>query len=58
MEFSARQVIGACFARMKANGIRIVEIASRAEPAVSNYLYDALSPQIKREVHKYTKVAV
>jgi hypothetical protein len=31
------------------------EIASRAEPNVSNYLYDTLSPQTKREVHKYAK---
>ncbi len=52
----AKAVIRACFARMKANGIRTVEIASRAEPAVSNYLYDSLSPQIKREVHKYASV--
>lgn len=51
----ARAVIQACFGRMRANGIRTVEIASRAEPDVSNYLYDALSPQSKREVHKYVK---
>jgi hypothetical protein len=42
---------------MKANGIHTVEIASRAEPDISNYLYDALSPQTKREVHKYAKKA-
>jgi len=51
----AKAVIQECFARMRANGIRTVEIASRAEPAVANYLYDALSPQTKREVHKYAK---
>lgn len=44
-----------CFARMKANGITTVEIASRAEPAVSNFLYRSLSPQTRREVHKYGK---
>ena len=26
-----------------------------AEPAVANYLYDALAPQARREVHKYKK---
>ncbi|MCB0008113.1 MAG: GNAT family N-acetyltransferase [Anaerolineales bacterium] len=51
----AKAVIRECFARMKANGIKIVEIASRAEPAVANYLYDALAPQARREVHKYKK---
>ncbi|MBN2442719.1 MAG: GNAT family N-acetyltransferase [Spirochaetales bacterium] len=44
-----------CFRRMKANGITTVDIASRAEPDVSNFLYDALYPQTKREVHKYGK---
>lgn len=53
----ARAVIQECFARMKANGIHTVEIASRAEPHISNYLYDALSPQTKRKVHKYVKKA-
>lgn len=51
----ATAVIRECFARMKANGIKTVEIASRAEPAVANFLYDSLSPQTKREVHKYVK---
>jgi mycothiol synthase len=51
----ATAVIKECFRRMKANGIRTVEIASRAEPNVSNYLYDSLHPQIRREVHKYAK---
>jgi len=40
---------------MKADGIQTVEISSRAEPAVENFLYDSLSPQTKREVHKYVK---
>jgi len=51
----AQAVIRECFARMKAAGIRTVEIASRAEPAVANFLYDSLSPATKREVHKYGK---
>ena len=51
----AKAVIKECFSRMKANGIRTVEIASPAEPAVANYLYDSLSPQNKREVHRYVK---
>ena len=51
----AKAVIRECFARMKANGIRTVEIASRAEPALANLLYDSLSPQTRREVHKYAK---
>jgi ribosomal protein S18 acetylase RimI-like enzyme len=51
----AKAVVKACFGRMRANGIHIVGIASRAEPDISNYLYDALSPQTKREVHKYAK---
>ena len=51
----AKAVIRECFARMKANGIRTVEIASRAEPAVANLLYDSLGPVCKREVHKYRK---
>jgi len=44
-----------CFRRMHANGITTVHIASMAEPDVSNYLYDSLSPQTKREVYKYAK---
>ena len=40
---------------MKADGIKLVEIASRAEPNVSNFLYDSLGPREKREVHKYVK---
>ncbi len=51
----ASAVIKECFRRMKANGIRTVEIASRAEPDVSNYLYDSLHPRTKREVYKYAK---
>jgi ribosomal protein S18 acetylase RimI-like enzyme len=51
----ASAVIKECFTRMRANGIHTVEIASRAEPAVANYLYDSLSPQAKREVYKYVK---
>jgi len=51
----AKAVIRECFARMKANDIRTVEIASSAEPDISNFLYDSLSPQTKREVHKYQK---
>lgn len=51
----AKAVIRECFARMKANGIQTVEIASSAEPDISNFLYDSLSPQTKREVHKYQK---
>lgn len=49
----AKAMIRECFARMKANGIQIAEIASSAEPDISNLLYDSLSPQTKREVHKY-----
>lgn len=56
-ELFAKAVIKECFARMKANGIHTVEIASRAEPDISNYNYDALSPQTKRKVHKYAKKA-
>jgi ribosomal protein S18 acetylase RimI-like enzyme len=51
----ASAVIKACFRRMKADGIKTVEIASRAEPNVSNVLYDSLHPVTKREVHKYVK---
>ncbi len=51
----AKAINKECFRRMKANGINTVNIASMAEPNVSNYLYDSLSPQIKREVHKYAK---
>ncbi|MBN1250408.1 MAG: GNAT family N-acetyltransferase [Anaerolineae bacterium] len=51
----ASAVIRECFRRMKANGVRTVEIASRAEPNVSNYLYDSLGPKTTREVHKYGK---
>lgn len=54
----AKAINKECFRRMKANGIKTVEIASRAEPAVANYLYDSLSPQTKREVHKYAKKVV
>lgn len=51
----AKAINRECFQRMKANGIKSVEIASRAEPNVSNFLYDALGPTSKREVHKYGK---
>jgi mycothiol synthase len=51
----AKAVVKECFARLKANGVATVEISSRAEPAVSNFLYDSLSPYRKREVHKYGK---
>lgn len=51
----ATAVIRECFQRMKANGIKVVKIASRAEPDVSNYLYESLSPRDKREVHRYSK---
>ena len=54
----AKAVIRACFTRMKSNGIKWVEIASTAEPAVANYLYDSLSPKSKREVHRYSKKIV
>lgn len=49
----AKAVIRECFARMKGNGIQMVEIASNAEPDASNFLYDSLFPQTKKEVHKY-----
>lgn len=51
----AKAVVKECFARLKANGITTMEISSYAEPAVSNFLYDSLSPYRKREVHKYGK---
>jgi len=53
----AKAVIRECFARMQANCIDNVEIASTAEPDVANFLYDSLSPQTKREVHIYTRKA-
>ena len=52
----AKAVIRECFSRMKVNGIKVVEIASPAEPDVANYLYDSLSPRGKREVHRYSKI--
>ncbi|MEZ4637362.1 MAG: GNAT family N-acetyltransferase [Caldilineaceae bacterium] len=51
----AKAINQECFRRMKADGIKLVEIASRAEPNVSNFLYDSLGPREKREVHKYVK---
>ena len=51
----ATAVIKECFKRMKTNGILTVEIASRTEPNISNFLYDSLHPLGKREVHKYAK---
>jgi hypothetical protein len=51
-------VIKECFRRLKANGIKTVEIASRAEPNVSNYLYDSLGPMNKRDVDTYIKQVV
>jgi len=51
----AQAVIRECFARLKASGMYTVEIASRAEPAAANFLYDSLMPSSKREVHKYGK---
>jgi hypothetical protein len=40
---------------MKANGIQTVGIASRAEPNVSNLLYESLGPHINREVPTTTQ---
>ena len=54
----AKAVIRECFGRMRANGIKTVEIASRAEPAIANFLYNSLSPQSLREVHKYRKMTI
>lgn len=51
----ATALIRECFARLKANGIKTVEIASLAEPDVANYLYDCLLPTTKKEVHRYQK---
>ena len=51
----AKAVIRECFGRMKTNGIKIVEIASAAEQEIANYLYESLTPQDKREVHRYSK---
>ena len=51
----ATAVIQECFARLKANGIHTAEIASGAEPNVSNFLYESLHPATKREVHRYLK---
>lgn len=51
----AKAINRECFSRMKANGIKLVEIASSAEPNVANYLYESLSPRNKREVHRYSK---
>lgn len=51
----AKAIIKACFSRMKANGIETVDIASRAEPDISNFLYDALAPHTRRKVCKYGK---
>ncbi|MEZ4620778.1 MAG: GNAT family N-acetyltransferase [Caldilineaceae bacterium] len=44
----AKAINRECFRRMKANGIKTVEIASRAEPDVANFLYNALGPASKR----------
>jgi ribosomal protein S18 acetylase RimI-like enzyme len=51
----AKAVVKECFTRLKANGIATVEISSRAEPAVANFLYESLSPYRKRKVLKYGK---
>ncbi|MCP5098722.1 MAG: GNAT family N-acetyltransferase [Chloroflexi bacterium] len=51
----AKAINRECFTRMKANGIKVAEIASSAEPDIANYLYESLSPRDKREVHRYSK---
>lgn len=51
----AKAIIRECFQRMTANGIKIAYIASPAEPDIANYLYDALSPMSRREVHRYVE---
>lgn len=53
--FLPKTIFRACFQRMLANGIKMADIASPAEPDVANYLYDALSPKTRREVHRYVK---
>jgi len=53
----AKAMIRECFQRLEANGIKIVAIASAAEPNISNFLYDSLSPQVKKKVDFYSKDA-
>ena len=51
----AQVIVRECFQRMKAGGIKTVRIASVAEPAVGNFLYESLGPTSKQEVHRYRK---
>jgi len=52
----ATAVIKECFSRMHAMGIKMVEIASGADPSkMGNYLYDSLNPCRKRAVLEYVK---
>ena len=52
----AQAVVRECFQRMKAGGIATVRIASVAEPAVGNFLYESLGPTSRQEVHRYRKL--
>ena len=51
----ASAIIKECFARMKAMGMDTVVVASRAEPNISNFLYDSLKPIAIKRILKYTK---
>lgn len=52
----AKAVVRECLARLKRDGIRTTDIASRAEPDVANFLYESLMPKAKQEVHRYRRV--
>ena len=52
----ASAVIKECFKRLKKHDIKEVEIASQAEPAISNYLYNSLQPSYKKKIYKYCKI--
>ena len=46
----------ACFRRLSDMGVVRVSIASAAEPAVSNYLYDSLDPVRTKRAYRYSLI--
>ena len=44
----------ACFRRLGQMGVESVWIASRAEPHISNFLYDSLNPVSIKQSNKYS----
>jgi len=50
----ATALAGECFKRLKHMGVKMVSIASVAEPDISNLLYESLNPVGVKKAYKYS----